>query len=466
MITDKRALALIAFLSIVTHWFLFGAPKETVFDEVHFGKFISGYATGEYYFDIHPPLGKLLIAGFGKLAGFKPEFGFAHIGAAYPDDSYKALRFLPTLAGTLIPLALFWLALLLGMRTPYAALVGVAAAVESALVVQSRFILLDAFLLLFGILTLCMYLRFRETAQWRFLIGVGIFGALAASIKWTGGAFLLLALIAEGVRIAKKEHTLSFRELSFFTVVPIALYATVFWVHLSLLPNTGPGDAFMSREFQARLSGNAAAEDPLLKPKGMLASIVELNMEMYRSNARLTATHPYGSPWYSWPLMTRSIFYWNSDKQVVAKTQIDGAWREVGVLPAEDRPGEKYKIYLIGNPLVWWGSSVAIGFLFFALRDPKKRTFAAVFIVGGYALSLLPFIGISRVMFLYHYFPALLFALLALGYLCDQANVSRRSLSALGALACIVFIYFAPITYGLPLGEQAFSARMWLSTWR
>ncbi|MEK7514779.1 MAG: phospholipid carrier-dependent glycosyltransferase [Patescibacteria group bacterium] len=461
MITDKRALALIALLSIATHWFMFGAPNETVFDEVHFGKFISGYATGEYYFDIHPPLGKLLIAGFGKLAGFKPEFGFANIGDAYPDDSYKALRFLPTLAGTLIPLALFWLARLLGIRTPYAALVGVAAAVESALVVQSRFILLDAFLLLFGILTLCMYLRFRQTTQWRFIVGMSIFGALAASIKWTGGAFLLLALLAdcvrrsqlwrakaEGVLVASKERALSFRDLSFFTVVPVALYAAIFWVHLSLLPNTGPGDAFMSREFQARLQGNAASEDPTLTPKGMLASIVELNIEMYRANARLTATHPYGSPWYSWPLMTRSIFYWNSDQQT------------------SDRPGEQHKIYLVGNPIVWWGSSTAILFLFFTLRDPQQRTFPALFIVAGYGISLLPFVGISRVMFLYHYFPALLFALLAMGYVCDKANISRRTLVALGVLACIVFVYFAPITYGLPLSEQTFSARMWLSTWR
>ncbi len=31
-----------------------------VFDEVHFGKFISGYIRGTYFFDIHPPAGKLL----------------------------------------------------------------------------------------------------------------------------------------------------------------------------------------------------------------------------------------------------------------------------------------------------------------------------------------------------------------------------------------------------------------------
>src|SRR3989344_410830 len=91
-------LAILA-VSFLTRFIFFGQPDRVVFDEVHFGKFISGYSTHEYYFDIHPPLGKLLIAGFGKLTGFQPEFSFATIGDRYPNNEYKALRLLPTLAG-------------------------------------------------------------------------------------------------------------------------------------------------------------------------------------------------------------------------------------------------------------------------------------------------------------------------------------------------------------------------------
>ena len=73
-------------ISLIIHFAFFGYPNETVFDEVHFGKFISGYYTGNYYFDIHPPLGKLMIAGFAKLFDFKPEFSFAEIGQKFPDN--------------------------------------------------------------------------------------------------------------------------------------------------------------------------------------------------------------------------------------------------------------------------------------------------------------------------------------------------------------------------------------------
>src|SRR5690349_4360886 len=37
-------------------------PGETVFDEVYFPKMAWQYLTGEAFFDIHPPLGKLMIA--------------------------------------------------------------------------------------------------------------------------------------------------------------------------------------------------------------------------------------------------------------------------------------------------------------------------------------------------------------------------------------------------------------------
>ena len=41
-----------------------------VFDEYHFGRFTNQYTKGEFLFDIHPPLGKLVFYAVGRLIGY------------------------------------------------------------------------------------------------------------------------------------------------------------------------------------------------------------------------------------------------------------------------------------------------------------------------------------------------------------------------------------------------------------
>ena len=181
--------------------------------------------------------------------------------------------------------------------------------------------------------------------------------------------------------------------------------------------------------------------------ENVVKKFVELNIQMYQSNQRLTATHPYGSSWYSWPFMTRPIFYWVSGDS---------------------------KIYLLGNPIIWWSSTiaVAIGIWLTAYSLWPKRKLLTIscpplaILLGGYALNLLPFIGIKRVMFLYHYLTGLLFAILILVYLIEKSEHARKIFIVLTIASVVAFIYFAPLTYGLPLSSKAYDARVWLNTWR
>src|SRR3989344_6256286 len=105
-IKENIHIIVISLASIFTHFILFGYPAEVVFDEVHFGKFISGYLTGEYFFDIHPPLAKLLITGVGFMGGFSPTADFSEIGGVFSDQSFIWLRLLPIIAGTLLPVVI------------------------------------------------------------------------------------------------------------------------------------------------------------------------------------------------------------------------------------------------------------------------------------------------------------------------------------------------------------------------
>ena len=433
--SHKWIIIIILIAGIAVHFTFFGYPGETVFDEVHFGKFVSGYYTGEYYFDIHPPLGKLMIAGFAKLFDFSPEYSFTNIGDQFPDDKYMALRLLPALAGALLPLIIFLLILELGLSRMAAFAGALFVIFDNALLTQSRLILLDPFLLLFGFTSLLFYLKYRRSpSAIRHRLFTAIFAGLAISIKWTGLSFIALPLLVEIYNQSKEYPTNStyarfiryvsnLVKFASFFLVSLAIYFSIFALHFAFLPNPGPGDAFMKPGFQ---------ENNIVK------NILYLNIEMYKSNQRLTATHPYGSSWYEWPFMSKPVFYWVKDTA---------------------------RIYLLGNPVVWWTSAIAVIY-FMSSFFRNKQNYNYWLLAIGYWLNLLPFIGIKRVMFLYHYLTALIFAILILVYLIDKTKNRQKIFAGLIIASIVTFVFFAPLSYGLPLSQGAYNARVWFAGWR
>src|SRR3989338_287834 len=464
----KKYLIILIIASGLTHFVFFGHPKETVFDEVHFGKFISGYFTHEYFFDIHPPLGKLLISGMGYMAGFEPGFSFAEIGQNFPDRSYLWLRLLPMLAGTLLPLVIFLLVLELGLSRLAAFAAGMLVAIENALIVQSRIMLLDAFLLLFGFLALLFYLKSNGGKTTTNLLTAGVFAGLAASVKWTGLTFLAIIGILYLINWFESSRKFGglIRDTVFLLVLPFIIYFSVFAIHFSLLNKSGPGDAFMTPEFRKTLAGSADNANAGIHPLNIFEKFKELNVQMYKSNATLTATHPYSSKWYTWPFMIRPIYYWNSS---APSTDSTGSL-QAGSGQASS-PQSQSRIYFLGNPVIWWGSTVAMMYLllsvFVSLCKRIRPKLVPGLLIGAYLLNMLPFIGISRAMFLYHYMIGLVFAVIALVYLLDKTENKnkKRAFIALLVGRVTAFIFFAPLTYGLPLSDASYNIRVWSKTW-
>jgi dolichyl-phosphate-mannose--protein O-mannosyl transferase len=365
------------------------------------------------------------------------------IDTPFEGTGYLALRFLPTLSGVLLPLVLVLILLELGLDPLAALWGGLLASLDNALLVQTRSIFLDGFLLLFLLGSLWTYLRHRRTGSRLSLFWCALLAGAAVSIKWTGLTALALPLVWEAVDALRTRTGRGFgRWLARSALVvgtALTLYFATFAVHFALLPRSGPGDAFMSAAFQKTLAGSPYQSNAQVGTETLVEKFVELNQRMFTSNRDLTATHPYSSPWYTWPVEVRPIYYWN---------QADS------------------RIYLVGNPVLWWGSTAAVALLAALLFVQKrKHTRTTTLLLGAWALNWLPFVFIGRVMFLYHYLAAFTFALMLLVVLVSGTKRRLVWFALVGVLALGLFVWFAPLSYGWPLDPGALRARQWFPSW-
>uniref|UniRef100_A0A093V636 Dolichyl-phosphate-mannose--protein mannosyltransferase n=1 Tax=Talaromyces marneffei PM1 TaxID=1077442 RepID=A0A093V636_TALMA len=274
-----------SFLDVLDEWEFVIAPiiftALSFFTRI-FGKFGSHYLKREFYFDVHPPLGKILVGLSGYLAGYNGSFEFKS-GEQYPEDvNYTFMRVFNAFFGVVcVPLA-YYTARELNFRRPTVWLVTLMVLFENSYATISRFILLDSMLLCFTFTTVLCWARFHrlrnqsfsvEWFAWLFLTGVSI--GCVCSIKLVG----LFCTALVGLHTAEDlwnkfgdvkmpvttlaRHVVA--RVICLIIVPLLVYMFSFYLHFLILENTGPGDAQMSSLFQANLKGTEVGRDSPLE---------------------------------------------------------------------------------------------------------------------------------------------------------------------------------------------------------
>ncbi|KAF7732154.1 Protein O-mannosyltransferase 2 [Apophysomyces ossiformis] len=257
-----------------------GWSNIVVWDEAHFGKFGSHYLKHDFYFDVHPPLGKMLVGLSGWLAGYNGHFEFES-GATYTDSvNYTAMRIFNAMWGALmVPLA-YLTSVQLGMSMKASVLAATMVLLDTAYLCISRFILLDSMLLFFTCSSLYCLSSFHNLRKdafseewwlWLFLTGVSL--GCVTSVKWVG----LFAVALVGIytiqdlwqmfgdlQMPKKDYLSHWMaRILCLIVIPVSIYMLSFVLHFAILYRSGPGDAQMSSLFQANLVGNSFEDNPL-----------------------------------------------------------------------------------------------------------------------------------------------------------------------------------------------------------
>ncbi|KAK8070450.1 Dolichyl-phosphate-mannose--protein mannosyltransferase 1 [Apiospora hydei] len=194
----------------------------------------------------------------------------------------------------------------------------------------------------------------------------------------------------------------------------------------------------------------ADAEKVNYEQPGFFGKFWELQRVMWKTNAGLVESHAWDSRPSSWPILRRGINFWGKDHR---------------------------QIYLVGNPVVWYTSTLAVViYVLFkgiaVLRwqrscgDYSNSTFKRFdYEIGtavlGWAFHYFPFYLMQRQLFLHHYFPALYFAVMAFCQIYDFATarfaipgvrenpiINKAGAVALLALSAIVFALLSPLAYG------------------
>jgi dolichyl-phosphate-mannose--protein O-mannosyl transferase len=181
-------------------------------------------------------------------------------------------------------------------------------------------------------------------------------------------------------------------------------------------------------------------------PGHELADVFRLQKHMYTYHSTLHATHPFSSPWWSWPLDLRPV------------------WMYTGTgLPA----GVVSTIVSFGNPVIWWLAIPAVSATaFIAVR---KRDMKLLVLLVALAFQYLPWVGINRVAFIYHFFASVPFVILSIVAVCKHIephfagfrDVVRQYLVVAG----ILFILFYPALSGMEVPKWYISGLRWLPGW-
>ncbi|KAL5611948.1 hypothetical protein BROUX41_000485 [Berkeleyomyces rouxiae] len=264
-------------LACFTRLYKIGLSNIVTWDEAHFGKFGSYYIKNEYYFDVHPPLGKMLVGLSGVLAGYNGTFEFKS-GEKYPDEvNYTFMRAFNAAFGIVcVPMA-YWTARELHFKRPTVWLISLMVLCENSYTTISRFILLDSMLLCGTVSTVLCWAKFHnqrhrsfepEWFLWLLLTGVSI--GCVCSVKLVGlfvtsmvGLYTAEDLWNKFGNRKMPVHVLGAHlsaRIIGLIIVPFLIYLLSFALHFAILSNSGPGDAQMSSLFQANLKGTSVGK--------------------------------------------------------------------------------------------------------------------------------------------------------------------------------------------------------------
>ena len=447
--TDCLVLVAITFFALFTRLWLIADPSQVIFDEVHFGNFSAWYIQNRFHFDIHPPLGKMLMGFIAKTTQYKGDINFASkFGETYTVNElfFVSQRITPAVFSAFTTPLLFCAMRCLSIPTFFAASTGLMLTSDISLIVEGKFILSDGMLHFFTalhIFALCLFMN-NDTIYRAIFAGITL-GA-ASACKYTALGLLAVDGMTQIFWIFMQKPTiLKILIRAASLLVPCFIVFVGAWiVHFIVTPYTGYNSEYIDPKHLSTLipfgKENVSYWGNRLIGSGFISRITKWNVVMNRINMRSDIPHPYESLPKYWPLLM--------DKYV-------------GFFHQGNR-----EIFCLGSPATYILTTIFIPLTLLAALF-KKADWRNALLTWAWAVSYFPFVLVPRTMFMYHYLVPMMFAImntccLIQNALPEGAAEAVQMLVLVFAIGC--YIYFRPIIYGLecPSCQQT---HIWMHQW-
>ena len=490
---ELYAFAAIAVLATFTRFVGLTSPHVSgtpVFDEKHYvpqawdmvrsyhNFFLGGIESNPGYgLVVHPPLGKQILA-IGEAM-----FGYTPLG----------WRVMPALFGVAIILLIFELTRTLTQSWKIGLIAGFIACFDGVLLVGAKFGMLDIFQTAFVVAAAVMLAHdHRQVHQrlhdswrsgtittsplgprlgfrwWRF--GAGIMLGLALSVKWSGLyyiAFFGLMSVFSDLYLRRRYGVPRFTLGTLYRDTVPALGSIVAVPALLYLWSWRAWFASETSVYRhAATDGTIDADSPLaiLPIPDAFASWLYYHFSVLEFHSELTTSGGHSHPWdskpWSWLAATRPILYY---------TQKDASCPlGSGTCDAQ--------IFLFGTPAIWWLTVPVL--LWGIYRWFISKDMNMVIPVVAFAAGFIPWlIAYDRQMYFFYAMPLVPFTIvllaLACGYLWGRGNQLSRWPLTTGSMAVVVylalvvamFLFFAPLLYGIPVPDWYRNAMAWLPSW-
>ena len=395
------------------------------------------------YFDPEPPLSKEIIAaGMWAYGWFRAHFQDAKGDLIDLGFNTYGWRVASMLFGTLCIPMMYLLARRLWSNRLFAIAAATLACFDGMFFVQSRIGMIDIFPIFFILTAYYLFLVHiqsrSDTAAMLSLVALGTVLGIGIASKWivlaawaSIGLLLLVRLVLGALHLEWGPPIFRGHGLYWTRYVAVGILALILIPAALYLISWYP--FFARGQFHT------------------LADLIDYQMQSFNYHRTLVATHPYGSPAWSWPFLARPVLYYAEYQNATGGPGIgfdvftgQAMWARISNL---------------GNPWIWWTSLPAVASLpYFIVRH---RSFPATVILLGFVTQYLPWFPITRVLFMYHMFGGLIFMVLAnafvIAYLAGKLPAPNRQMlvAAHLGIAVLFFGYFYPVWTAVPLSASA-----------